>query len=313
MVRVAVLGAGEHSAVNHGPSLRDIAARDPGTVELVAVCDLARERAERYAAQFGFSRVYTDMHEMVRREKPDAIVAVTPVPVTRAVVGELLAYRIPLLIEKPPGLDEREARELVEIAARYGTPHMVSFNRRFVPALLKARAWLAEGGRGERPRLIVARMLRNRRLEPEFITGTAIHLVDAVLSFTGAPAGFTHHRWTTPSGGQCCDARLEFSDGSAAILVIAPDAGVVDETYELIGPDYAVRVDTLNCAVTVERAGQRELDWKQPEGTPTHVLHGCLEETDAFLRAVSGRGPFSPTLEQGLLSVTCAHKLDRAG
>jgi predicted dehydrogenase len=229
------------------------------------------------------------------------------------VAGELLAYRIPLLVEKPPGLDEREARELVEIAARYGTPHMVSLNRRFVPALLKARVWLAERGANERPRLIVARMLRNRRMEPEFITGTAIHLVDTVLSFTGAPGGFTHHRWTTPSGGQCCDARLAFTDGSIAILVIAPDAGVVDETYELIGPDYAVRIDTLKCAISVHHSGRQELDWTQPEGTPTHVLHGCLEETDAFLRAVSGRGPFSPTLEQALPSVTWAHKLDRAG
>jgi predicted dehydrogenase len=311
MVRVAVLGAGDHSTTNHGPSLRDIAARDPGAVELAAVCDLARDRAERYATRFGFARVYTDLREMVKRETPDAVVAVTPVPMTRSIVGELLGYGIPLLIEKPPGLDEREARELLEIASRHSTPHMVSFNRRFVPALQKARAWLAERSDGARPGLIVARMLRNRRLEPEFITGTAIHLVDAVLSFTGAPVAFTHHRWTTSAGGQSCDARLVFADGSTALLVIAPDAGMVDETYELIGPDYTVRIDTLNCAVTAERAGRRELDWRQPEGTPTHMLHGCLEETEAFLSAVSGRSPYFPTLEQGLLSVTWAHRLNQ--
>jgi myo-inositol 2-dehydrogenase / D-chiro-inositol 1-dehydrogenase len=310
MLRVVVVGAGNHSEVNHGPSLRDVAARHPGEVELAAVCDLAREKAEAYASQFGFARKYTDVHEMVKREAPDAIVAVTPVAVTRPLVGELLRYRIPLLIEKPPGTTPAEARELLEIATRHGTPHMVSFNRRFVPAVVRARAWLAARGPGERPRLLVARMLRSKRREAEFVTGTGIHLIDAVLSFMGTPAAIAHHRSTTPAGGQCCDARLEFAGGSAAIVVIAPDAGCDEETYEIIGPDYAIAIESLASRLSIRRGGAEEASWSPEPAAPTYIVHGCLEETEAFVAAVAGRRPYAPTLAEGVLSVETAHALD---
>jgi predicted dehydrogenase len=84
---------------------------------------------ERFAAAFEFARTYTDIDRMFEVESLDAVVAVTPVPKTRELVGDLLAREIPLLFEKPPGRDSRETRELREIAAIHDTPHMISFNR----------------------------------------------------------------------------------------------------------------------------------------------------------------------------------------
>jgi len=311
MVRVAVLGAGNHSELNHGPSLRDAAARSPGEVELAAVCDLDLDRARRYASRFGFAASYTDLREMVKREHPDAIVAVTPVAATRSVVGELLSYRIPLMIEKPPGRTPAETRELLDLARRNATPHMISFNRRYLPAAIKAREWLSRRAAAEAPRLIVARMLREHRREKDFVTGTAIHLIDAVLSFMGRPRASVHHRWVTPLGGQSCDARIEFEGGEAAICVIAPDSGLDEETYEIIGPDYSIAIDAGACRLRIHHASLLELAWSPPADSLPHVLHGCVEETDAFLRAVAGRGAYSPTLEDGLVSVETAHELDR--
>ena len=250
---------------------------------------------------------------MIREERPDALVAVTPVQATRAVVGEILPYRIPLMLEKPPGATPQEAAELRELADRHGCPTMVSFNRRFIPAIRRAREWMAALGPGEGPRLLVARMLRSRRREREFVTGTAIHLVDAVLSLLGTPSRIRHQRWTTPAGGQSCDARMEFPGGTVALCVIAPDTGLNEETYEILGPDWTIRIDAERSRLRVDHGGRCVLEWEPATGAGPHVVHGCVEETRAFLRAVRGEEPYSPTLADGVLSVNTAHQLDQSG
>ena len=311
MIRVAMLGAGNHAALHHGPSLREAASRSPGEVELASVCDLDLERARRLQSQLGFASSYTDFREMLRREKPDAVVAVTPAAVTRAVVGELLEHGIPLLIENPPGRTPAEATELCELARRHGTPVMVSFNRRFLPAALKAREWLERRAAAESPRLVLARMLREHRREKEFITGAGIHLADTVLWLLGKPLTIARHRWDTPLGGRSCDARIEFESGAAAVCVIAPDAGLQEETYEIIGPDYSVTIDAVGCRLRVHHASLLELAWSPPPGASAQLLHGCVEETEAFLRSVAKRAPFSPDLEEGLAAVELVHELAR--
>jgi len=310
-VRLVVVGAGNHSQSNHGPSLRDLVRQQPGSLILAAVCDLDRDKASNYAKEFGFDSVYTDMHEMIDAQSPGAIVAVTALDATRAVVGDLLPYGIPILLEKPPGRNPAEARELLEAARVHGTSTMVSFNRRFMPAVCTAREWLEWQSPGGGPLLFVARMLRAHRREEDFITGTAIHLIDTVLSFMGTLSGVTHHRWATPLGGQSCDACLEFSDGSSALIAIAPDCGVQEETYEIIGPDYRVFVDAGKSRVEIIRSQTREIPWAEGEDAPRHVMGGCLRETEAFLSAVRGETPFRPTLEEAVASLEVAHRLHR--
>ena len=63
-MKVVTIGAGAHAALTHGPALREISRTDP-ELELAAVCDLRRDRAEQFARQFGFQRVYTDYREML--------------------------------------------------------------------------------------------------------------------------------------------------------------------------------------------------------------------------------------------------------
>ena len=128
-MKIAVVGAGAHSRTNHGPALRRCKEELGASLSLVAVCDLQRERAERYAADFGFARAYEDLDELMDRERPDGIVAVTPIEHTEAVAEQIMRRGIPLVVEKPPGSDEEQARRLVDLADGLGAPHMVSFNR----------------------------------------------------------------------------------------------------------------------------------------------------------------------------------------
>jgi len=69
--RIAVIGCGGISVQAHGPSLAKYAAERDGVV-LAACCDVAAEKAETYRERFDFLRAYTDMEEIMERERPDA-------------------------------------------------------------------------------------------------------------------------------------------------------------------------------------------------------------------------------------------------
>ena len=159
------------------------------------------------------------------------------------------------------------------------------------------------------PELLVARMLRVRRREPEFIRGTAIHLVDTVLSLAGKPDAITSARWTTSNGGQACAGVLQFQDSSRALLAIHPDTGVEEETYELIGPGYSIYVDTLTCRVLITQEEREVLAWQAEKDSPPFMINGALEETDAFLRAVRKGEGFSPDLEDALTTMRVTEAL----
>ena len=174
MLKIVLVGVGDWSSFVHGPALSHYAKEHAGEVELAAVCVRTRvERAQQFCEKFGFQRVYTDLGEMLDREKPDACWAITPIDATRKVAGEVMERGVPVLFEKPPGANLREAEELAEISRRTGTPNMVGFNRRWAPCTRQALAWAKEHGPFEH---IYARMLRTQRMDEEFAFGTGIHL-----------------------------------------------------------------------------------------------------------------------------------------
>ena len=115
-MRIAVLGAGSHSTNNHGPALQALKAKFGDEIELAAVCDVAASKAREFAGRFGFASVYDSVEAMFAYEKLDGVVAVTPIDLTGQVVGELLSHPVRLLLEKPPGKDSGEARQLLGIA-----------------------------------------------------------------------------------------------------------------------------------------------------------------------------------------------------
>jgi len=314
MTRIAVIGAGAHSREVHGPAMQHVAGRD-GHVELAAVCDLDRPAAERYAEAFGFAAVYEDYHAMLAAEALDGLVAITPVSATRRIVGELLTTGIPLLLEKPPGADSAEALELLEIARAHDAPHMISFNRRFGPGAVRAGQWLEEHTTGRPVETVLARMYRVARRDRDFVTSTAIHLADAVLSFMPPPEQVASRRRQTPLAeagepAQSCEAWIAFQGGATASLIVAPAAGVHEETYELIGPEYTARIDAARCCVSVFDRKREALHWDAPADMPEWARHGAVGETEAFVAAVRGEGPLGPTLADGLLALRVAEAMD---
>ena len=307
-MRIGILGCGNHSRSQHGPSLRQC-ARESTDVELVAACDLDRGRAETYASDFGFAHIHTDIRQMLEERQLDALVAVTPVELTYEIVGELLPFGTPLMIEKPPGRTSAEAADLSQRAKRYGTPVMVSFNRRFNPAVVEGRRWIEEKAPAP-PAFISARMLRVGRTEAPFITATGIHLTDTVLSFAGRPVEVHSHRWQSVAGGPCCAAQVSFDSGIEGQLLMLPTAGRSEECYELNGPGYSVEIDAGETALDILVERHQEHTWRASPDMPDHERIGALNEAHAFFESVRGNRSFEPDLETAIASLALAERME---
>ena len=314
MLTIVVLGAGSHSRAFHGPALKALCDERPGRLELSAVCDLDGPRAEAYARDFGFARAYADLAEMLAKERPGAFIAVTPMERTVEIASQILRAGIPVLIEKPPGLDTAQAGELLAVARQTRTPHMVSFNRRFSPAIVKAQRWIAERDASRSVQFLSARMMRHKRREANFVAHTGIHLTDTVLSFMGRPGVVAPWRvGTDDPTSHLYMAWLAFDSGAVAEMLFASAVGRLEETYDLFGEDWHIRVEWLSGAVEAYDGGKPSLSWKSsPDDSPV-FLNGTLDETREFLDAVEAGRPMRPDLEDALASFRVAETIQAAG
>jgi len=114
-IRLAVVGAGNQCTQSLMPAVPSIPELD-----LVAVCDLKRDLAERNARAFGARAVYTEVGRMLRDEAPDAVMVVGPPQMHEEIGLQVLESGAHLWIEKPAAPTIEGARRLVDTASRAG-------------------------------------------------------------------------------------------------------------------------------------------------------------------------------------------------
>lgn len=95
------------------------AGLDGAAVDVVAVCDLRRERADRLAAELD-AAAYGDLDATLAAESAPLVVNLTSHEAHAAVTRQALAADRHVYSEKPLAMDAGTARELVEMAADRG-------------------------------------------------------------------------------------------------------------------------------------------------------------------------------------------------
>jgi predicted dehydrogenase len=276
--------------------LQRLAAGTAPRLSLEAICDLDIERARLFAREFGYRRAYDDFHRMIDEVQPELIYCMVQPTATAGVVEQLLPLRIPLFTEKPPGVTVAQAEKLAALAAEYGVLNYVAFNRRAMPGILRLRKWALENG----PiRYVRAEMLRNRRLEPEFGFGTAIHALDC-LRFLGGEVAGVETRSNPYPGSEARDflVRLCFETGLTADLAVLVDCGVVREQYLVHVRNQMMEVSlgaSYSCSFCPagEKAYQDgDLVLDSPTSPDPLVTGGFVGEHTLFLdAAASGQQP----------------------
>lgn len=142
-LRVCLVGCG-HISSQHGPAWQRSA-----DAELVAVCDVDRDRARRRAVEWGVERVYDDVRAMLEAERPDALDVVTR-PETHTALVRLAAERgIHVLCQKPLAPTLEEAGAMVAACDKAGVRFMVAEMWRHLPWFRALRREIDAGAIGE--------------------------------------------------------------------------------------------------------------------------------------------------------------------
>jgi virulence factor len=133
-VRLALIGAGGMANAVHYPSLAEM--KD---VEMAALCDLVPDKAQDTAKRFGIPRVYADYRRMLDEVKPDAVYVLMPPHHLFDISIEVMGRGHHLFIEKPPGVNAYQNRQMALCAKRNHVLAMCGFQRRYVPLITTLR------------------------------------------------------------------------------------------------------------------------------------------------------------------------------
>ncbi len=146
-LKIGIVGVGNIGSVHAG------VYKDNPKVEITAVCDIIKEKADSAAEKFGGRPFYSvkemvasgidlDACSMCTKGEENGSDHFTP-------TMELLEAGIPVLGEKPISNNVEEGRKMVALAKSKKLPYAVNLNHRFTPAALRAKEWVDTGRLGK--------------------------------------------------------------------------------------------------------------------------------------------------------------------
>jgi predicted dehydrogenase len=222
--------------------------------QIVAVCDISKERADRAAARCGCPAFYSV------KELLGAGIAIDATSVCSAgkenggdhyqPTMELLAGGLPVLGEKPISNEIPKAREMVALAREKGLRYGINLNHRFTPAALRAKEWVQAGRLGELNIINMTMWINNPNETSEHFHIRALHphSIDVMRYFCGDVAKVQAFfkrgpRADGPGGRRVCWSNVQvnmlFKSGVVGHLTGSYDAGGSYglETLEVVGSE----------------------------------------------------------------------------
>jgi predicted dehydrogenase len=270
--RVAVIGVG-HLGRHHARILGAL----PG-VELAAVVDTNRPRAEEIAAANGTRAVF-DAREVLGQV--DAVTIAVPTEIHAGIARPFLEHGTPVLVEKPIARTLAEADAMIAAAERRGVVLAVGHTERFNPAVAAARAELTN------PRFIEVHRLGTfpeRSLDIDVVFDLMIHDLDIVLSLVNADVDAIEAVGVPVLTGRVdiANARVRFANGCIANL-----------TASRISRDRVRKIRFFQPAsyVSIDYAAQKVERWRLVPGGP-----GAMPTIDGGELAVPNEEPLKREL-----------------
>ncbi|MFD2831573.1 Gfo/Idh/MocA family protein [Corticicoccus populi] len=142
VLKVGVIGCGSIAKYRHL-----IEYSQNSEVEITAVCDIVKERAESAADTYD-AEVFTDYKDMLESTDIDAVSVCLPNYLHAPVSIDALNSGKHVLCEKPMATSKEEAEEMIQTANKNNKKLMIGHNQRFVPSHQKARDLIASGAIG---------------------------------------------------------------------------------------------------------------------------------------------------------------------
>jgi len=146
--------------------------------KVIAACDMDESLLDPFAADYDLPAKYTDLDEMLDREKPDLLHIVTKPNLRVPLLTMAHEHQVPaVIVEKPLAVDNEDYNAISELAKVTSTKIAVNHQLRYHPKLLELLADVQDGKIGD-----VQFIDASSRLN---LAGQGTHVLNLVLAFNG--------------------------------------------------------------------------------------------------------------------------------
>lgn len=144
-LRIGVIGCGDIAHLVHFPTYLKLNKK----VEIIAVADINRERADQAAHKYGINNIFYDAREMLIKAKPDAVSICTWNKSHAELTIAALEAGCDVLCEKPPAITAMEAISMEEAALKNNKILTYGFHYRYAPEVALLKKYIDAGELGE--------------------------------------------------------------------------------------------------------------------------------------------------------------------
>lgn len=291
MLRAAFIGAGGRASRAHYPALARASAR----LEIQSICELDEERLESAADAYDIEGRYSDFREMLDREDPEVVYAVTrPHDIARVAVAILEAGKH-LFIEKPPGIGSADTERIAEAAEANGKLVCVGLQRRWTPMIRDARTRVETNG----PVMLVnagmsKNLIRNDEGGRSFnrLYEQDIHMVDFMRWICGGTWDevLTRNDDTYTGWPNTYNSIIHFTNGAVAVHSVTGHAGARHYRIEMHGNGISAYLrPPIHGEIHADDLPEPEVISGKPiPGDPTGALDDGVDALHAdFIDAIS--------------------------
>jgi predicted dehydrogenase len=281
MARLGIIGCGSVADFGHIPAI----LRTSG-LELAALYDPQKGRAQKYATKFGAGHPTESLEDFFAKSI-DAAIICSPLPAHHDNVLMCAENEVHVLCEKPIAVDEDEAADMIAVMEDANKGFFVGLVYRFSPVALQLKQWLRDGIIGdvrhfrmvynwnlhgqyiqnETGAWVESPMWRGRMLEGGPLIDCGVHQIDLVRWMTGreviAADGFGAWiaKYDSPDH---ITAHLQLEGGITATVEVSFTYGHTAReplsffSYELIGTGGVARFDRNGYVLEV-RNGEKTI------------------------------------------------------
>jgi len=307
-LRAAIVGCGARGC-NHVESLKN-----SNDVVFAAACDPDRGLLKRVCDKYDIPGRFKTVEEMLNRCEIDLAFVATPAHLNAKSSLALLQAGIHTLMEKPPGLNAAETRQLKAAADKSGAKCMVGWNRRFHPLIVKAREMIE--ARGPIVQIVAQFHKSMQRMDngrwPDYmmdnlLVETPIHALDLCRSLAASEVAAVHPvaRRVFSKFIDVYAALLIFDNGCVAQFTANYTTDARLERYEIHGNGISAYLEGIKEGTIVCDGGRFSLDGTADGG-------GTYEQNQFFIGCIKDDLPICPPaadLDEAVKTMGLADKI----
>lgn len=145
-LKVGIIGCGGIAMGKHLPALQK-----DDRVEIVAFCDIEKDKAQKAAKEFGTAdaKVYVDYKELLKDKSIDVVHVCTPNRMHGPCTIDALYAGKHVMCEKPMAKTAEDARKMVEAAKKTGKKLTIGYQNRFRKDTIYLKKLVDRGDLGE--------------------------------------------------------------------------------------------------------------------------------------------------------------------